>query len=110
MKRIIITVVFFISVWCSMYGQLHTQYCYPSTLASSVISQFAGQGVQISNVQFTGYNLNVGSEIRDIGIFNGQNTSLGVDSGIILTSGFLAPFYGLGVSAYNTADFVKNTY
>lgn len=109
MKRIVITIVTFISVWSSIYGQLYTTYCYPSSLASSIISQFAGQGIQISNVQFTGYNLNIASEIRDIGMFNSQNTSLGIDSGIILTSGFLVPPFGLGVPASTTADFVKNT-
>lgn len=106
---------FIIGIICYILGnsacaQLYTQYTYPNTVYNTVLNQFAGPGVQISNVQFTGFNLNSNAEIRDIGTFNAQNTNLGVDSGIILTSGFLAPPYGLGVPASNSADFIKNTY
>lgn len=49
----------------------------PTQLVTDVL---AGNGVDISNVNFTGHNNAIGS-------FNGTDTNLGLDSGILLTSG-----------------------
>lgn len=100
-------ILFLLTAENKSFGQLFTAYSYPSSIDSLVLANFAGSGVQISNVQFTGYNWGSSNPVEDIGFFNRQNTSLGIDSGLILTGGLLAPPYGLGVPAYIPANFGK---
>lgn len=105
--RLATIILFFVFVTGNLAAQLFTAYGYPESLDSLVRANFAGAGVQISNVQFKGYYSGPATPIRDIGFFNGQNTSLGIDSGLVLTGGLLAPPYGLGVPAHITANFSK---
>lgn len=50
----------------------------PQTLISNV---FLGNGVQVNNIQFNG-------DPRAVGYFSGGNASVGIERGILLTSGF----------------------
>jgi gliding motility-associated-like protein len=48
------------------------------------------------NISFTGEYNSFTDEIKDIGYFNSINSTVGIDSGIILTGSRLEPPYGLG--------------
>lgn len=60
------------------WGQLVTST--GSTVQSLVENVFQGDGVTITNINFIGAN-------NAIGYFNGSNTNLGIDEGIIITTG-----------------------
>jgi len=109
MKTIGLLILITTAVIGRIQGQLYTRYAYPSNLDTLVLTNFSGSGVQISNVQFTGFNLVPSDPIKDIGFFNAQNTSLGIDSGIILASGYLNPPYGLGQPASVWENDIKYT-
>ena len=90
-------------------AQLYTKYSKPLNIDSIVQNLFASPNVQISNVSFKGFSVGVNGDIKDIGFFNSINSTVGVDSGIILTSGLLAPPYGLGQASINGANYFKPT-
>lgn len=107
--------IFFCILWnaaASLYAQLYTQYTSPIQLSNFVQSQFAGNGVEIYNVKFTGMFLGGADStqpILDIGFFRKMNTTLAIDSGIILTSGMLHEPYGLGIPAWFGSNDGKNS-
>ncbi|MEM7161151.1 MAG: choice-of-anchor L domain-containing protein [Bacteroidota bacterium] len=71
------------------YSQIETDTTL--TMEEMVFDYLLGEGVTASNVSFTGLK-------GQFGFFNGQNTNLGVDSGIVLSSGMIeynAPAFGL---------------
>lgn len=109
MRKTGVVIFFLVTAACDLYGQLYTRYAYPANIDTLILSNFAGSGVQISNVQFTGFNLAPADPIKDLGFFNAQSTSLGIDSGIILASGYLNPPYGLGQPASVWANDIKYT-
>lgn len=79
MKRIIF--LFFMISSIFAMGQLQTiGSLTPNQLVQNVL---VGQGVTVSNVTYTGSN-------NAIGRFNATNTNLGLDDGIILTTGTIA--------------------
>lgn len=90
-------------------AQLYTKYSKPLNIDSIVQNLFASPNVQISNVSFKGFSVGLNGDIKDIGFFNSINSTVGVDSGIILTSGLLAPPYGLGQASINGANYFKPT-
>jgi gliding motility-associated-like protein len=90
-------------------AQLYTKYSKPLNIDSIVQNLFASPNVQISNVSFKGFSVGVNGDIKDIGFFNSINSTVGVDSGIILTSGLLDPPYGLGQASINGANYFKPT-
>lgn len=85
------------------FSQLYTDYAYPNTIDSLIRSTFEGSSTQIANISFKGYFGN-GSPIFNIGYFNGQNTSLGLKEGIILSGTSILSPYGLGKPAINAAQ------
>jgi len=112
MKKKIICLVLLLFVFNSLKAQLQTEYFHPTTIDSVVKKMFGGVGVEILNVQFVGFHipyLPQPSPIEDIGKFVAHNINLGLDSGIILTSGKLDPPYGLSKPAYIMSDFAKYT-
>jgi len=117
MKKVALIALFSVVLLHKVQAQLYTQYAYPNNLDSLVAANFAGSGVQIFNVHFTGFNPSLIDPIEDIGFFNAQNTNLNMTSGIILASGFIHPPYGLGQPAsvwsndfkYTPGDSLLNT-
>lgn len=81
------------------HSQLYTQYAKGSSIDSLVQNSFATPSVQIFNVSYTGEYNSFTDEIKDIGYFNATNSTVGIDSGIILTGSRLDPPYGLGQPA-----------
>ena len=76
MKKFL-SLVFLFILNCS-FGQLVTSTAQsPAALVQNVL---LGQGVTVSNIQFNGYPLSIGS-------FTATNTNLGINSGIIMTTG-----------------------
>ncbi len=76
MKKFI-SLVFLFSLNCS-FGQLVTSTAQsPASLVQNVL---LGQGVTVSNIQFNGSPASIGS-------FTATNTNLGINSGIIMTTG-----------------------
>jgi len=71
------------------FGQLQTHVDNPDSL---VYRYFGGSGVTISNVTFTGF-------YQSIARFAGNGASLGLDSGIVLSTGLLVPINGLAQPA-----------
>lgn len=111
MKKILLLITLFFVI-STATAQLYTVYSKPSNIDSLVQRLFANPNVQISNVSFTGLHLpstGINGDIKDIGFFNSQNSTVNIDSGIILTSGLLAPPFGLGQPASVSADFFKPT-
>lgn len=90
-------------------AQLYTKYSKPLNIDSIVQHLFASPNVQISNISFKGFSVGVNGDIKDIGFFNSINSTVGVDSGIVLTSGLLDPPYGLGQASINGANYFKPT-
>lgn len=93
-------------------AQLYTRYAKPSNIDSLVQKLFANPNVQISNVTFKGYyfpSTGINGNINDIGYFNSKNSTVGIDSGIVLTSGLLDPNYGLGQPASVNASYLKSS-
>ena len=77
MKKGFVYLVLFFIVNCS-FGQLVTSTSQsPASLVQNVL---LGQGVEVSNIQFNGYPAAIGS-------FSASNTNLGINSGIIMTTG-----------------------
>jgi len=102
--------IFLLFAFSHLNAQLYTKCFTPVTIDSSVKKIFGGFGVEILNVQFAGYHIGYlpqPSPIEDIGKFITHNVNLGIDSGIILTSGKLDPPYGLSKPAYVTSNFTK---
>lgn len=64
----------------SAYGQLVTNIDTPTNLVQNVL---LGTGVQISNINYVG-------SPGAIGYFDGSNTNIGIDEGVILTTGTIA--------------------
>ncbi len=76
MKRLL-SFIFLFVLNCS-FGQLVTSTAQsPGSLVQNVL---LGQGVAVSNIQFNGYPASIGS-------FTATNTNLGINSGIIMTTG-----------------------
>jgi len=99
-----------LSLSCSfnIYGQLYTEYTTPNQLDSFVQKMFASPSVQIFNISYKGYDLPINNPnvpIKNIGFFNSTNSTVGLDSGIILTGGFLDPPYGLGQPSSVAANY-----
>jgi len=110
-KSLIILIISLLSTF-TLNAQLITEYAYPVALDSLVKQLFGGYGVEITNVQFAGYHISYlpqPSPIHDIGKFTACDVNLGIDSGIILTSGKLDPPFGLSKPAYEISDFNKFT-
>jgi len=104
----IIILLSFLSYSFNNYGQLYTEYTTPNQLDSLVQNNFATPSVQISNINFTGAYFapnGPSSNIFNIGYFNALNSTVGIDSGIILTGGYLDPPYGLGQPASVIANY-----
>jgi len=104
----IIILLSFLSYSFNNYGQLYTEYTTPNQLDSLVQKNFATPSVQISNINFTGAYFppnGSSSNIFNIGYFNALNSTVGIDSGIILTGGYLDPPYGLGQPASVIANY-----
>jgi len=100
----------FIYISCQYsYSQLYTEYAKNSTIDSLVQNVFASPSVQILNISYTGDYRNLIDEIWDIGYFNSVNSTVGLDSGIILTGGWLSPPYGLGQPSINNPTYFKTT-
>jgi len=106
--KYILLLLIFIS-YQSSFGQLYTEYAKGSKIDSLVLKTFATPSVQIFNVNYTGDYRNLIDEIWDIGYFNSVNSTVGLDSGIILTGGWLYPPFGLGVPAFNNLQSYKIT-
>ncbi len=76
MKKFL-SIVFLLTLNCS-FGQLVTSTAQsPGSLVQNVL---LGPGVTVSNIQFNGYPASIGS-------FSATNTNLGINSGIIMTTG-----------------------
>lgn len=75
------------------FGQLQTFVSNPDTLVNRY---FSGNGVTISNISHTGY-------FQSIARFAGSGTNIGLDSGIVLSTGMLVPNNILGQPASNLA-------
>lgn len=71
------SIIFFVG--SSLYAQLVTS---PQTPVNLVQNTLLGGGVQISNINYYG-------SVGAIGYFNGNNTNLGLQSGIIITTGVI---------------------
>jgi gliding motility-associated-like protein len=108
----ILFIFFFLTCNISSYGQLYTEYTTPNQLDSLVQNNFAAPSVQISNINFKGaYYPPSGpsSNIYNIGYFNALNSTVGIDSGIILTGGYLDPPYGLGRPSSIVANYLNTS-
>ncbi len=103
---IFLSVIFFSNV---SFGQLYTEYSSPASLDSMVLRMFSSPNVHIYNISFTGDYNSYTNEIYDIGYFNSLNSTVGIDSGIVLTGGWLEPPVGLGKPSSNTASYWKFT-
>lgn len=104
----VIFLILFLNCSLTNYGQLFTEYTTPNQLDSFVLKMLASSNVQIFNISYKGYDLpitNPNTPIKNIGFFNSLNSTVGIDSGIILTSGFLDPPYGLGQSSTVAANY-----
>jgi gliding motility-associated-like protein len=91
------------------FGQLYTEYGKDSTIDSLVQEMFATPSVQVLNVSYTGDYRDLIDEIWDIGYFNSLNSTVGLDSGIIITGGWLSAPYGLGIPSTNNPQYGKTT-
>ncbi|PCI98665.1 MAG: hypothetical protein COB15_05430 [Flavobacteriales bacterium] len=110
MKTLKYILLLFISLNCQYsFSQLYTEYAKGGTIDSLVQSLFASPSVQILNVTFTGDYNPWTDNIKDIGRFNSTNSSIGLDSGIILTGGWLEPPFGLGQPSFNNPQYLKTT-
>ncbi|NMC99281.1 MAG: T9SS type B sorting domain-containing protein [Bacteroidales bacterium] len=103
---IFLSVIFFSNV---SFGQLYTEYSSPTSLDSMVLRMFSSPNVHIYNISFTGDYNSYTNEIYDIGYFNSLNSTVGIDSGIVLTGGWLEPPFGLGKPSYNETNYWKFT-
>jgi len=104
-KYVILVMIFITNI---TYSQLYTEYTTPNELNSFVQNMFGSENVQIYNIEYTGYHIPINNDlapIKNIGFFDGTNSTISIDSGVILTGGFLAPPYGLGQPSYNVANF-----
>lgn len=111
MKKRIVLIICLLSA-ITVNAQLYTEYAKFSNIDSIIQKLFASPNVQITNVNFQGYyvpSTGVNGDIKDIGVFNSKNSTVGIDSGIILTTGFLNPPYGLGQPASVNANDFKPT-
>ncbi len=106
--RYILFLLMLLAFQCS-YSQLYTQYAKGSSIDSLVQNMFATPSVQILNVSFIADYNPWTDNILDIGFFNSTNSTVGIDSGIILTGGWLDPPYGLGQPSFNDPSFFKFT-
>lgn len=95
--RLAFTTCFIITFLCSVPGTSRAQFTiFPSSNASALAQQLVGEGVIISNATLT----NTGN-IRAAGLFSkGNAVPLGIDSGILITTGraatdFRNGFYGV---------------
>lgn len=75
--KVLITSIFSILLSGFVLGQLTTSNGSASSLVQNIL---LGPGVTVSNIQYNGSNVAIGS-------FNGMNTNLGLSSGIIMTTG-----------------------
>jgi gliding motility-associated-like protein len=94
------------------YSQLFTKEANTSNIDSLVHAIFGSPNVQIFNITFDGEHFPIGApnaNIKDIGIFNSINSTVGIDEGLILTGGYLVPPYGLGQPASVNVGFWKMT-
>lgn len=64
------------------WGQLVTTNSAPYNTAASLVNNVLVDGVTVSNITFTG-------NIQQIGYFDGTNSNIGLDSGIVLTTGHI---------------------
>lgn len=111
-KKIVLFIILLIKTNI-LFAQFYTEYTTPAKLDTLVKKIFGGYGVTISNVSFQGYHFSSQpptAPIEDIGKFIAKNVNIGIDSGIILTSGKLDPPYGLSKPASYTSNFFKATY
>lgn len=111
MKKLLI-ILAFVTFFLNGNAQLYTQYAKAGNIDSLIQKLFASPNVQISNITFKGYyfpSTGLNGNIRDIGYFNSVNSTVGIDSGLVLTGGMLAAPYGLGQPANVNASFMKAT-
>lgn len=107
-------IVLFCLAFVNVNAQLHTEYAPAASMDSFVNALFGSSNVQIFNVQTTAYSGSVnittageyqylpGSQLLSIGSFEFNNSSIGIDKGIMLTGGNLDPPYGLSVPSSNS--------
>ena len=103
-------------------AQLYTEYLeytVSSDVEAFVQRMFASPQVEIFNAEFVGTTTpyQSGWAIKNIGFFDATRSTVGIDSGIIMTGGFLDPPYGLGRPAsedalyqnWGTSDSILNS-
>ncbi len=78
MKKIALLSFFIVALNSLLQAQLVVNNSYTTT--QLVKDVFLGSGVSVSNITYTGAS-------KAIGYFNGTNSNIGLDSGIVLTSG-----------------------
>lgn len=85
MKKIVLFIPILIAYFTFSYAQLSVNNSYTTT--QLVQDVFLGAGVSVSNISYTGAS-------KAIGYFNGVNSNIGLDSGLVLTSGDIANAVG----------------
>lgn len=75
--KVLIASIFSIILSGFVFGQLTTSVSSASSLVQNIL---LGPGVTVSNIQYNGAAVAIGS-------FNGMNTNLGLNSGIVMTTG-----------------------
>ena len=85
MKRILF--LFLILFNCAVNAQLvvDNSSLTPQQLVQSVV---IGQGINVSNIKFNGSTVNANTVSDQVGLFtNGATTTIGIDKGILLSTG-----------------------
>jgi len=77
----------------SIFGQTVSVY-YPGSTANQLVDKLVGTGVTYSNAQLVGTGWSNGSTAGDRGLFSGGTSSIGINSGIILSTGDAMLAYG----------------
>src|ERR1051325_5667266 len=81
MKKILFVLIFSFLIFSNSEAQLAVSNTAPYNNVNYLVQNvLLGSGVQVSNVTYTG-------SPNAIGYFNGLNSNLNLDSGIVLTSG-----------------------
>ncbi|HOI00353.1 MAG TPA: choice-of-anchor L domain-containing protein [Bacteroidales bacterium] len=96
MRKFFLLIPAFLFVASAIYGQLVVT---PSNDPTALVNSFIQSGVTVSNVQYTG-------DTNALGGFSGGNsTNLGINSGIVLTTGDLTvpPFIGSQASNFSNS-------
>jgi gliding motility-associated-like protein len=96
LKKCLLLILFLLSVSGISFGQLITSTAYtPTQLVQNVL---LGPGITASSVNYTG---DAGAR----GFFNGTFSNIGLDSGIVLSSGFISNAIGPNNSQYISQNF-----